>query len=369
MDCIVYPFSESAISIVKYWIKNRKYNIKKLVTPKAWMNIKGQVIDGGKFNNGYKIGVSVSNDFEQEMQDCETVIFVDSMYTNYMRDDLLRKMSYSIENSKNVVCCIELECKEEEYFDSLGKENKVTFEIKKGKICCNETLEDRFYKPEAIIIGVGKLIDELDSSFTIIECINGYREEGYKAVAITTNKNLCAIDCCYYPDKLMKSGLNECEKVLYFNQFIRFVEQNEMPDIIIIDMPTAMMKYSGLIQNQFGVLPYIISQAVDIDYFILVAHIDAFNFEFYKKISQCFKYRFGYEIDVINVMNVIMDISDSVERRKASCNYVPLSVLLQYIENVQKESKIKLYDPQDEKACRNMIKEAIDKLSYCDCVM
>ena len=113
---------------------------------------------------------------------------------------------------------------------------------------------------------------------------------------------------------LYDKSLDMTEKIIAFNRYVYNISKNDKPDIIIIDIPDAIMQYSQRILNGLGVVPFIAYNAVQSDIGILNIYQNNYPLEFYENMIAFCKYRFGICIENYNIANTkIMKSDDNTQ--------------------------------------------------------
>lgn len=370
---LIYPFSNKFFPVMKAMInKADEYEIVSVVTPKTWF-LARENDDVSKFNNSDPLGIAISNDFEEEIKKCDTVIIADCNNEKLIYSHIIQKIKTSIELNKNIICCFKLDDKDVLEINELCKRSTIKFEylneadksdeaidILKKQIVNNCT---KIYKPDSTVIFVGKLLDELESTFSLVSISENYKKEGYNVVTISLNSNCKILDYLSFPNFMFESNTPIEEKIFMFNFFIKQIEIEYKPDLIIVQLPGGMLKYSDIITNGFGIYPYLISQALSSDYFVLVTPLDETDKEFFEKISECFWHRFGFKIDAVNMLNAALDIDDSIERHKVILNYLPAQNADKIISKKFVDSNIPVFNPLNNTDCEKMFRESISTLT------
>lgn len=370
---LIYPFSNKFFPVMKAMLnKVDEYEIVSVVTPKTWF-LAGEKDDVSKINNSNPLGIIISNNFEEEIKKSDTVIIADCNNKKVIYSDIVNKIKTSIKFNKNIICCFKLEDNDILEINELCQNGNVKFEylnepdksdeaidILKKQIANNYT---KINKPDSTVIFVGKLLDELESGLSLVSISENYKKEGYNVVTISLNNNCKILGYLSFPSFIFESNTSIEEKILLFNCFIDKVEKKHRPDVIIIELPGGMLKYSDIITNGFGVYPYLISQAISNDYFVLVTPFDEIDEEFYEKLSECFWHRFGFEIDVVNMLNATLDIAYSIEQRKVILNYLPIQNVDKIISKKFENSKISVVNPLNNVDCEKMFRESLSTLT------
>ncbi|OOM11321.1 TIGR04066 family peptide maturation system protein [Clostridium saccharobutylicum] len=371
---LIYPFSNKFFPVMKAMInKTDEYEIVSTVTPKTWF-LAGEKDDVSKINNSDYLGIDISNNFIEEIERCDTVIIANCNNEKIMYNDIVDKIKTSIKFNKNIICCFELENKDILEINKLSQKSNVKFEYLNELYKSPKEIEmleqqevdkhARMCKIDSTIIFVGKLLDELESTFSLVSISEKYKKQGYEVVTISLNNNCRILDYLSFPNSIFELNISIERKIVLFNYFIKEIEKKYRPDLIVIQLPGGMMKYSNILTNGFGVYPYLISQAISSDYFVLVTPFNEMEEElFHEKLNECFWHRFGFKIDMINMLNTALDVSSSIEQDKVILNHLPVGNVDKIISKNFQNSKISVFNPLNNTDCENMFRESISTLT------
>ncbi|WP_143316279.1 TIGR04066 family peptide maturation system protein [Clostridium sp. HBUAS56017] len=370
---LIYPFSNKFFPVMKELInKTDEYEIMSVVTPKTWFLVK-ENNDVSEINNSNYLGIAISNNFIEEIEKCDTVIIADCNNEKIMYSDIVSKIRTSIKFNKNVICCFKLEDKDILQINELSKKSNVKFEYLNEvdkSLEGIETLEQdkvdiysRIYKPDSPVVFIGKLIDELESTFSLVSISENYKKEGYNVVTISLNSNCRMLGYLAFPNFIFELNISVEKKIFLFNYYIQEIEKRYRPDLIVVQLPGGMMKYSDIITNGFGVYPYLISQALSSDYFVLVTPFSEMEEEFYESLSECFWHRFGFKINVINMLNTTLDVAYSIEQHKVDLDCLPVKNVDEIILKKFQNSKISVFNPLNDMDCEKMFRNSVSILT------
>lgn len=306
---IIYPFDIEFCPIVRHKEFLGKYDIVSVVSPNGWGLTDEDVghIDGGKL-----VGIKVSNNFEQEIKLCDTVIISDS-YNKIDFDKIIYpKIVKAAESGKNVVCTINLDDKNLKLVKDLCEKKGVYFKYypKATNIKSNNYIGKlaRIETPIVFVAGMGEKTNKFEIQLSLRRHLN---KMGYKVSSIGT-RNYCELLGFHSFPRFMQSLLiSESDKVILFNKFIKNIEYKENPDVIVIGMPGGIMKFNNLFNNGFGILAYQISQAVKPDAVVFSMLYEDYLPKYFDMISTKIKYRFGFEIDCFNMSNTKFNWAES----------------------------------------------------------
>lgn len=322
-NAIVFPYSESFYPVVKS--KKLHYETLVLVSPKAWLQQNRRYIEPG-----WKL----TTDFTSNIGQANVLIVADCQNRNIIYNVVLNKIKEFIAPQRSVICCMPLDRNDMEQIESLMQQVGTSFTyLCRDKYSVTKELgkDYRISEPEAVVVSFGNLLTEQESSRAVEAVSCQMRKRGYRTTTITSNNNLCLIGYIKFPDSIFQNNLSDDDKVFVFNQFIKEIDYSEKPDIILLQLPTGVIKYSNSLPNGFGIISYLVSQAVSSDYFILCSPVGLGNAQFYEKMTDGFYGRFGFNINTVVVQDVQLDPL-SEEREEVQLFGVDNAVVDEFIE-------------------------------------
>ena len=179
------------------------------------------------------------------------------------------------------------------------------------------------------VIAVGGLFGFADEFEVLTSLVKAFRDKGLRVSGVGCSNYCPLFDLHTLPDFMLPKHLDDDDRVLMFNYYLAQIEKEERPDLIFVQLPKGMIKYSDEIPNSFGVLPFIISQSVNVDIFICCSIFDGFPIKFWTSISKFIENRFGFKIDCVHMSTTSIFQPETNEDKKISTFKVPLSVVSQ----------------------------------------
>lgn len=322
-NAIVFPYSEVFYPVVKS--KKLNYDTLVLVSPKAWLQHNQRRIEPGWI---------LTTDFTSYIERMDVLIVADCQNRKLIYNVVIDKIKAFIAPQRSVICCMPLEKKDIEQIENLTQRagGSFTYFCQDRYSVTKELGKDyRISEPEAVVVSLGTLLTEQESGWTIEAVSSQMRQRGYKTATVTSNNNLSLIGYIKFPVSIFESALSDEDKVFVFNQFIKEIDFLEKPDIILLEFPSGVIKYSNSLPNGFGIIPYLVSQAISSDYFILCSPVGIGNAQFYEKMSDGFYGRFGFNINTVVVQDVQLD-SLSEEREEVQLFDVNNMIVDEFIE-------------------------------------
>ncbi|MBT2290007.1 TIGR04066 family peptide maturation system protein [Paenibacillus albidus] len=159
--------------------------------------------------------------------------------------------------------------------------------------------------PVVFVFGIFEHTDKLD---TLLYLHGGAKKAGYRVKTILSRKNETDIrDFISFPDFMYDRRYSDTEKILYFNHFLRRMELDHKPDIILIGLPGEIMPLDDKHNGNFGVIPYLVSNAVHCDYAVLKLFHNFYDSVFAEKLQEICRNKFEIDINAFAVSNNMID--------------------------------------------------------------
>ena len=349
----LYPYCSDLLAFVKHFEELQdRYCIKEIVSPKG-LGICGK--DAAYACNHPEIGITVADELDFCSPAWEILLVSISSTMNIDMNNLEDIIKRTLQAGKSV----QLYCDVSLLSIDIEKLSH------KYPICSNTytndtyslfSIENNHFAPiDLPVILVGGLLKQADV-FEVLLCIaNRLRTKGVHPLVIAQNK-ICDMFGFFGISHIFTDmNLSEEQKILEANLFIRKLIHREMPGAILIEAPDAAIRFSNLDPNGFGVLTYMLCQAIVPDFFVCCIPYQLAVCELVDALSADFSLRIGTPIHAVHASNLIVDSSSLLETRKISCVHTSLNNVNDHLKkeaqfanipffNVLEEDAIGLYD-------------------------
>ena len=368
-NLLVYPYDIEFTPILRHkWLLDG-YEIKALVSPSGW-GLDGS--DAGEADHGSNTGITVTSDFNGMLEHCDAVMFVDTYLKSDFDSIIYPKFEMAINAGKNIVCLIELDGSKKKCIEKKCKENSLEFKYCRIKDSFNfeesnrimvllDGEDERITEIVVPVIFVAGLMERMQK-FEIQLFLREYLiNRGYKISQIGSRQYCEILGFHSFPDFMFCNTLPETKKILLFNRFVKGIEQNENPDVIIIGIPGGTGIYDKTVTNKFGIIAYEVSSALTPDASVLSIPYGNLTPESLQILRLSAKFKFGFEPDCYNIVNARIDSQDSKILNKVMLNWFDAKAikgLLNY--NVLGNGIFNILCDEDGNSMANFI---VDKLS------
>ncbi|WP_034847108.1 TIGR04066 family peptide maturation system protein [Ruminiclostridium josui] len=360
-NTMIYPFDIDSVSLIRHNDIVEDYTFVHAVSPNGW-GLTGK--DAGCADDGEPTGLIVESDFNKALEDCDTVIFVTSSIELDFINNVYPKIIKAAESSKNIVCAIKLEEETLLKVSEICSKNDKFFKylIDDHKASKNLLLE-KIFKVDVPIIFVAGLCEQTNKFEVQLNIRKNLMKMGYKVSQIGT-RNYCDLMGFHsFPQFMFEKDFYEWEKVTLFNYYVRKIEIEEEPDVIVIGIPGTTIPFNETFPSKFGILAYMVSQAVTPDVTVLTTlYQKGFSKEYFDLMSKVHENKFGYSIDCYNIANSIFnsEYSRLVEKMQfVTLDYKFISEKIKSYSNLQTP----VFNILDKNDGKRMTEFLVNKLS------
>lgn len=317
----------------------------KLISPSGW-GICG--LDAGEAFGQTKIGIKIHENFYKEIENCNSLII--APYKKILKD---KEADAKLENEIT------------QYILYANDKNIKVNDLRNTRGINAEELKSLVYFGEEInievpIVYISGIAENINKLNVLIELGEILKAKGYRVSQIGSRQYCEILDIHSFP-YFMFEKISETTKIDYFRQYINYINKTEKPDIIIIAIPGASIKFNEKIPLFYGITNFLASLAFTPDYSIVSVPLGIWN------ISDLYKHRFGYEISCCMVSNTKI-YYDPLEHENELLyeihNYEKTDELIKNYSNDSKDIHFNTFSKEDFKTMTNSLINVLGKSEY-----
>ncbi|NFL55795.1 TIGR04066 family peptide maturation system protein [Clostridium botulinum] len=357
---LIYPYDREFSTIIRHQ-SMCDYEIVGVVAPNGWglSEKDASYVDGGQALN-----IIVNNNFESMLNNCDTLILSNSALKLDFKKSIYPKVVQAAEKNKKIISTAKFDIKEIEMIEEVCKYKGnifIQYPLNKNYEICSyvDKLEIQEIKtPVIFVMGVGENAHKFEIQLSVRENLFNM---GYK-VSQVGSRDYCEMFNFHSFPKFMYSNMySETEKIKLFNNFIKNIENQENPDVIIIGIPGTIMRINNKATYDFGVLAFEVSQAVKPDTSVLSVLYENYLPSFFEKIAQEVKYKFACDISCFNYVNSMIDWNYFEINTEAKYIDVTLDLVNNKINELN--NSIPIFNIMNENEGLKITEHLIDKLA------
>ena len=357
---LIYPYDSESGILLRFNHLNKDFNSVGVVSPRGW-GLVGK--DAGTADGGGEIGLRVAKDFEEyNDKDYDAVVLVDSFKELDFEKIVYPKLERLVSKGKDIISLTRIGSYHLKLLEDLCNSNNVSFQSfvddKKPNMPQFTNILD-IDVPVIFVLGLGDRTQKFNIQLSLWE---GLKRLGYNVSQIGSKSYGSIFGFHSFPNFMLSDDISEQNKVILFNRMVKRIEINEKPDVIIIGVPGGIMAINKDIAQGFGIIPYMISQAVKADASILSIYYEEYSEDFFKEIELLAKYRFRATIDCFNLSNIKIDYAE-VEQSKQMSYLMVDKAFIDDKKNKYKGVNKPFFNIFNENDQRDIVQYIVDVLS------
>lgn len=249
----------------------------------------------------------ISEDFEEELKKCDTVLFIDEKEINIWT--YKAKIEATLASGKEIIITEGLQKMLSDTYISIEEKIKVLSmneEIPLHEPAVLKHMVTRGLNdidvPVILVYGLGENCRKFDTQLAIRRF---FINKGNQILQYGTNSLSRLFGFQTLPAFLFEKGYTMEEKTLLLNQYLYDKIRSSQWDVLIIGVPGGILPFNHIITNHFGELAFIISNAVSADISILnLYYQEDLNVEFLLTLQESSKHRLNTEINYFAMSNI-----------------------------------------------------------------
>ena len=342
---LVYPYDRRFCPLVAYRdILGKTTFFNTLISPNGW-GLTGK--DAGYADSRRNLGIIVNNDdnINEDIKNNDIFLAASGDWNAGIREKALKYMHLAIDLKKDIWCAIKLSGDELLLMRDKCSAAKVNFRYFMPKLSAavSKTIFEKpqkLYKPDAAVIFVTEVVDDTNGYDVLLSLYQSFKNAGHNVSAIGNRTDCELMGFHSMPEFITDAQSNAKQVIDYFNNYIKYILTTERSDVIIINIPDCLTKYDDILTCGYGVIPYLISQAVQPDYVIACIPCGEVDGAKLLNLSESCKYRFGFEIDFFHMSNVHVDYNASISKLGLSYDYLDFCMVEETIMECSSDNEI-----------------------------
>ncbi|MCL2284803.1 MAG: TIGR04066 family peptide maturation system protein [Firmicutes bacterium] len=303
----VYPYSKELSAIARFKNMLAGYELSALYAPKSFGFYN---CDAGEADSGGQMNIVVKNFADDAIKDFDT-IFIDyhpnivnnTAYINLINEcvSLGKEILLSQKLSK------ELYRTEAPPFPVVDANDFSGKPIEKDDI--SKGLLD-IDVPVILVLGAGEQANKFELQLAVRR---HFVNQGYKVCQLGTKEYSGLFGFLPLPS-FITSEASLTTRTISFNRYLYYTVRKEDPDVVIIDVPGSIMKFSRKVVSNFGEAASVIANATSVDVAILSMHMLPFKLDFFTTMQDYCKFKLDCPVKYFNIANTSCSYSTEEEK-------------------------------------------------------
>ena len=358
----IYPFTQSSFPLYEFFpIFQPEYEVTHLVSP-VGLGLAGH--DAGFVTNRSDVGITVQDNIDQALNECDALLVpFGDLKTDPAFYDAFAVMCKAAEQMKTIFCGPRLTYNQ---YKKLNSTSSLYYGFNE-KSYHMEYTTTTMYAPSAPVIFVHNLTLEADSFEVTLSLAQKFQSDGYRVSVIGSRPeynflglNGSSLLLNFFHGNQSIRSLSQCIKV--FQHYLRAIELNQRPDVILINIPGAAIPTHNYYYSESGVYLYLMAQIVRPDYAVVCMPYTKLTFDAFQAIHKELKTKFGCGLDFIHFSNIALHAEQTRLTEKAQTFYRPVKKIQQETEDLRK-SNFPVYCALSEQERNLLYQKLIEEMS------
>ena len=256
-----------------------------------------------------------------------------------------------LEEGKKVVLSSAIPKEQVKLLKELANFNNTSIEYQ-DKTEITEYLKNRsdiFTQQESVVIGIGSLTQGISTSKIAVKLCNELSNRGYSVSIIGTSPELAALNIDILPlDEMIQTDLDDT--IVQINRFANLFQLRNRPNIVILQLPNeGLYRVSSDYSTCFGAKTFLVSQAIDIDYCVMVTPYMDMDADVFSELSDISEKRYGFRYDALCFAHRIVDMQWAAGETELRYYLAESKGVKETVSRLRKEDASRIYiDSADE---------------------
>jgi len=332
----IYPYSKDDVQFFRYADLIKEFKPTYPVAPPGWSS---SGLDATVIDAGTACGYKISSDLESALAQSQVLVLTSFNEYHGQKGNFAETLDLALQKDLQLIILDPPKNFTQDYLPKL-KNSHLKYQIYPTKqVSYLETLTcQKFDVPVVLVFGEGPQTDKFEVQL-------GLRDEllkkDYQITQIASRNYAEIFGFHSFPDFMHSKEFSETEKILKFNGYLKILEKNENPDLIIVSVPGGMVPITEDVHNNFGILLLEVATAIQPDFVINTLYNFKYINEFYPQKARYNQGKLNAELCCFVLSNTWLDLIN-IRSYKEFC----ATKLRQ-----QKTESFEVVDPQTKTIC------------------
>lgn len=304
----------------------------------------------------------ITENFEMAIKNCDVILFMYNKNILLSREEYIRKMDMAAEEKKEIL--LSQPCREYVGLDIPIR--TVTFGEKNSTIAELNLNESNSYIKNIDVpaIGIMGLGDFCNKFCTELEIGRYFEDKGYKVLHFGSKDYVELYGGWALPKFIFDKSLTVTDRIVKWNKYLFEVCSAKKPDLLVIGMPGGIMPLNNKVLNDYGEIPFILSNGVNLDVGVLCSFFyESVNKNYFDEYGNYCKYKLNCDIEFINISN--SSCRFNLDSQESILEYLHYGREISNTTVVvgSDEQKLKIYNVLDRDSCSELLIGIYEKLT------
>lgn len=263
----IYPYSRMVSSLIRYSHLIEEYSITSVISTMGFMMDEEDI---STLEKREKSGVLCTTSFAKGIEQCNVVIIAEMDCPDSFRAIIVKNIICAMEQGKRIVNLFHFTTDQEQLLSELAGIYGTDYISCRTWYAVKPEYDNTFLETYAPIILVAGLSEDC-GKFELQLIIRNYLiNSGYRVSQIGTKHYSEMFGFHSFPSFMFDTSTDIGERINGLNTYVRKIERNESPQVIVIGIPGGLMPLNTKLHQEYGKTTFEVGYALQPDYCILV---------------------------------------------------------------------------------------------------
>ena len=318
----IYPYNRKVSSLIRYSDLLSGYEIVSAIVPNGFNASHKDVAILEKRTN---IGILGQTCFSEGIKNCDILIVAEFDSTTQFRRSIIENVIKAMSEGIDVLSLFTFDEEEERIFNRMAAVYSVNYTSYHNFSNFSVPYSDSLNETYAPIILVAGLNEECQKFDIQLELRRYLENVGYRVAQIGSKHYSELFGAHSFPQFMYDTALSINEKIVGLNAYVRKLEKDEAPEVIVIGVPGGLLPITDKLHQNYGLTAFEVGFALQADICLLaVPPIYDLNFDtLFEKVESLLgirpcgvgisNIRFNQEATKSGFQGISLDIIDPCE--------------------------------------------------------
>ncbi len=310
---LLYPLVRENVPLIRFRKlveQELSLEIVEAVSPPAY-HMEGK--DAAYLDEGENTNFILSGDFDRAIEHCDCILLAKTEEWNYSEYliEIVDHLITACKNHKNIYCTQKLPEPYHTFFQAYAERYSVGFSVLENKIPPLDMNQlDRIYPIHTPILAVAGMNEDCGEFGLQLGLLKTLREEGYRVSYVGPNEYAEWVGGYAFPKAELETLSYPFEiKIRYLNTWLKKIEEEQFPDIILLGIPGGTMPIDEYNLNSCGYFAYLTGCAVTVDFTVWTIPCTEYQPEYLEQCQREMEYRYHLPVDCMCLSNIQITLS------------------------------------------------------------
>lgn len=264
----IYPYNRKVSSLIRYSDLLSGYEIVSAIVPNGFNALHKDVAILEKRTN---MGILGQTCFSEGIKNCDILIVAEFDSDTQFRRKIIENVIKAMSEGKDILSLFMFDEEKERIFNRMADVYSIKYTSYKNFSDLTVPYSDSLRETYAPIILVAGINEECQKFDIQLELKKYLENGGYRVTQIGSKHYSELFGIHSFPQFMYDTALSINDKVIGLNTYVRNLEKDEAPEVIVIGVPGGLLPITDKLHQNYGLTAFEVGFALQADICLLAA--------------------------------------------------------------------------------------------------